>query len=78
MDRSFTLGDFFSVWGQPITRTQVASAQTKKGETTRVWVNGEIYNGDPARIPLTRHADIVIQVGPPFKKPAPFTNWGLL
>ena len=78
MDRSFTLGDFFSVWGQPITRTQVASAKTKKGESTRVWLNGALYNGDPAKIPLTAHADIVIQVGPPFKKPAPFTNWGLL
>ena len=78
MDRSFTLGDFFSVWGQPITRTQVASAKTKKGESTRVWVNGAIYNGDPAKIPLTAHADIVIQVGPPFKKPEPFTNWGRL
>ena len=78
LDRSFTLGDFFAVWGQPITRQQVASAKTKKGESTRVWLNGDVYKGDPAKIPLTAHADIVIQVGPPFKKPELFTNWGRL
>jgi hypothetical protein len=77
-DRSFTLGDFFSVWGQPLDRTHVASAVMTKGERMRVWVNGKPYAGDPARIPLTAHADIVIEVGPPFVKPKPYTNWGLL
>lgn len=79
MDRSFTLGDFFAVWGQPITRKHVASAQTKsKSDKTRVWLNGALWNGDPAKIPLVAHADIVIQVGPPFAKPVAFTNWGAL
>src|SRR3954454_12846733 len=79
MNRSFTLGDFFAVWGQPIARKQVASAQTKKkGDRTRVWVNGALWNGDPAKIPLIAHQDIVIQVGPPFAKPVAFTNWGTL
>ena len=77
-DRSFTLGDFFSVWGQPLDRTHAASAVAKKGERMRVWVNGRQYAGNPAKIPLTAHADIVIQVGPPFVKPVAFTNWGLL
>lgn len=77
-DRSFTLGDFFAVWGQPIDRTHAGAAHTKKGERMRVWLNGKPYTGDPAKIPLTAHADIVIQVGPPFTKPVPFTNWGLL
>ena len=77
-DRSFTLGDFFSVWGEPLDRKHAGPAHTKPGERERVWLNGKVYNGDPARIPLTAHADIVIQVGPPFTKPVPFTNWGLL
>lgn len=77
-DRSFALGDFFEVWGQPLDRRHAASAATKKGERERIWVNGTPYLGDPAKIPLTAHADIVIEVGPPFKKPVPFTNWGLL
>lgn len=77
-DRSFTLGDFFAVWGQPLDRTHAASARIAKGERMRVWLNGAPYSGDPATIPLMAHADIVIQVGPPFTKPTPFTNWGLL
>jgi hypothetical protein len=77
-DRSFALGDFFAVWGQPLDRSHVASAVTRKGEHEQIWVNGTLYKGDPAKIPLTAHADIVIEVGPPFKKPVPFRNWGLL
>lgn len=77
-DRSFTLGDFFAVWQEPISKRRVASAKISKAESMRVWVNGKPYSGDPAKIPLTAHADIVIQVGPPFTKPAPFTNWGAL
>ena len=78
MDRSFTLGDFFAVWGQPLTRRRAASAKIKKRESMRVWLNGMRYQGDPAQIPLTAHADIVIQVGPPFAKLVRFTNWGAL
>lgn len=74
-DRSFTLGDFFTVWGQPLTKTSAAAAHVAKGESEKVWVNGKPFTGDPRSIPLTAHADIVIQVGPPFTKPAPFTAW---
>jgi hypothetical protein len=77
-DRSFTLGDFFAVWGQPLDRKHVATAQVKRRESLRAWVNGVLYKGDPATIPLTAHADIVIQIGPPFAKPVAFTNWGTL
>jgi len=77
-DRSFTLGDFFAVWGQPLDRTHAASAAAKKRESMRVFLNGARYTGDPAQLPLTAHADIVIQVGPPFRKPVLFTNWGAL
>ena len=77
-DRSFALGDFFAVWGQPLDRMHAASATTKKRESMRVFLNGVRYTGNPAQIPLTAHADIVIEVGPPFRKHAPFTNWGAL
>jgi len=78
MDRSFTLGDFFAVWGQPLDKKHAASAVAKRGDQLRVWVNGTRYSGDPAKIPLTAHADILIQAGPPFVKPVAFTNWGPL
>ena len=78
LDRSFTLGDFFAVWGQPLDTKHAASAAAKRREQVHVWVNGKRYAGDPAKIPLVAHADIVIQVGPPFAKPVAFTNWGAL
>ncbi len=77
-DRSFTLGDFFTVWGQPLTGTTAASGRVAKGESLKVWVNGEPFAGDPRSVPLTAHADIVIQVGLPHTKPTPFTEWGRL
>ena len=78
LDRSFTLGDFFTVWGQPLTRTTAASAHLAKGESLKVWLNGEPFAGDPRSIPLTAHADIVIQVGGPHTKPEPVADWGRL
>jgi len=75
VDRSFTLGHFFDVWGQPLSRTRAASAVVTKGERMRVWVDGKVYPGDPRAIKLGDHTDIVIEVGPPYSKPAPFTAW---
>jgi len=74
-DRSFTLGDFFTVWGEPLGPSSAASARIRRRETVTVWVNGKHYGKDPRTIPLLAHADIVIQVGPPFRKPAAFTSW---
>jgi hypothetical protein len=77
-ERTFTLGDFFSVWGQPLSHAQVAGVRAGKGASLRIWVNGKRYAGDPRKIPLTQHADIVIESGPPFPKPPVFTSWGPL
>jgi hypothetical protein len=74
-DRTFTLGDFFKVWGQPLSSTSAASARAGKHEKARVWLDGKAYTKDPRTIPLVAHADIVIQVGPPFAKPKAFTAW---
>lgn len=74
-DRSFTLGDFFRVWGQPLGRTVAATARARKGRTLKVWVNGKAFSGDPATIALTAHEDIVIEAGPPYPKVKSFTNW---
>ena len=75
VDRSFTLGDFFAVWGQPLDRSHAAGAVVKKGEKMQVWVNGKLFTGDPSQVKLERHTDIVIQVGPPYAKPPRFTDW---
>jgi hypothetical protein len=73
--KTFTLANFFDIWGQPLTKTNVAGAHPKKNERIVVWVNGNRYNGDPRAIQLSQHLDATIEVGPPYSKPAPFTQW---
>jgi hypothetical protein len=78
LDRSFTLGDFFKVWGQPLSRSKASTAVAAKGGSLKVWVDGKPYTGDPNKIALNAHTDVVIEGGPPFPTPPRFTNWGTL
>ena len=66
--RTYTLGQFFAIWGQPLSRTNVAGAKPRPGEHTTVWVDGNLYAGDPREIELTAHLDVTIDVGPPRRK----------
>jgi hypothetical protein len=74
-NRTFTLGDFFQVWGQPLTTKRAASAIAATGSSMKVWVDGKAYAGDPGAIALKAHTDIVIEIGPPFPPPPKFTDW---
>ncbi|HYZ16679.1 MAG TPA: hypothetical protein VE591_09770 [Candidatus Acidoferrum sp.] len=73
--RTFTLGNFFDIWGQPLNRDDVAGARPKPGERIVTWVDGHRYAGNPRAIELTQHLDVTLEVGPPYTKPAPFTAW---
>jgi hypothetical protein len=72
--RTFTLGQLFDVWGQPLSATSVAAIRVPKGDV-HVFVNGTLYKGDPRKVELAQHSDIVIEAGKPFHKPEAFTNW---
>lgn len=63
--RKFTLGQFFDVWGEPLSRTQASSLRTH-GTPLRVTVDGRVWTGDPRTIPLRNREEIVIQSGPPY------------
>jgi hypothetical protein len=54
-----TLGDFFAVWGEPLTRGRMASFRGR----VSAFVDGRRVAGDPARIRLRDGAQIVLQVG---------------
>jgi hypothetical protein len=56
---TYTLGQFFAIWGQPLSQTQVGPA---KGTQT-VYVDGKAYTGNPADIELHPREDIQIDVG---------------
>jgi hypothetical protein len=63
--RTFTLGDFFDIWQQPLSPTQVGPAH---GEVI-VYLNGDRVALNPHEIPLTQHAQIQLDVGgdvPPY------------
>lgn len=66
------LGNFFDIWGKPLSRTQVASATVKPGESMKVFVDEKPYTGDPRKIKLHAHTDVEIEVGPPFVPPKKF------
>ncbi|MDX6643117.1 MAG: hypothetical protein QOD76_1079 [Solirubrobacteraceae bacterium] len=58
-----TLGQFFDVWGQPLSRERVAGFDAAPGERVAAFVAGRRWRGDPRAIPLHRHAVIVLEVG---------------
>ena len=63
--RNLTLGDLFVLWGQPLSRGRMARWRA----TVRAYVSGVRWRGDPRSIPLVRHAQVVVQAGPPILRP---------
>jgi hypothetical protein len=65
VQRIYTLGNFFDIWGQSLSPTTVGPAS---GSVTALY-NGQRYVGDPRDIPLTAHAQIQLDVGRPLVAP---------
>jgi hypothetical protein len=59
-----TLSALFRSWGESLSPTRVASFSAPPGRRVAVFVDGRSRPGDPRRLPLTRHAEIVLEVGP--------------
>jgi len=64
--RTYTLGEFFDVWGQPLTRHRIGPA---RGAVT-AFLDGRVHTGDPRTIPLRPHAQIELEVDRPLVAPA--------
>jgi len=58
---TYTLGDLFAIWGQPLRSDQVGPAHG----VVRAFVNGRLAPGDPSRIALVNGATIQLDVGAP-------------
>ena len=63
--RTYTLGNFFDEWGQPLGPNQAGPAH---GHVTAIY-NGQVYQGNPRNIPLNAHAQIQLEVGSPLVGP---------
>ena len=64
-ERTYTLGNFFDIWGQPLTPREVAGLK----DVVRAFVDGKPYTGDPRAIVLGAHTQITLEVGAPFVPP---------
>ena len=68
VQRTFTLGDYFDIWSQPLSPSRVGS------DTGPViaYLNGQRYEGDLRAIPLAAHSVIQLNVGTDVA-PRPYT-----
>ena len=69
VQRTYTLGNFFDVWGQPLGTDRVGPVT---GHVVALY-NGQVFQGNPRDIPLTAHAQIQLMVGTPLVAPAQIT-----
>jgi len=73
-NNTLTLGNFFAIWGQPLSRSNVAGFT---GDVT-VYVDSTRYDGDLGAISITAHKQITLIVGgvpaeiPVYQFPAAF------
>jgi len=66
---SLRLADLFTIWGQPLGARRLASFHSS--EPVRAYVGGHLFRGPLASIPLTPHAEIVLELGG-YVPPHPF------
>jgi hypothetical protein len=72
VQRTYTLGEFFDEWGQPLGPDQVGPA---RGKVT-VIVNGKVFLGNPRNVPLGSHENLQLDVGTPLVAPETI-NWSI-
>jgi hypothetical protein len=69
VQRTYKLGEFFDIWGQPLNRFQVGPA---RGTVTAL-LDGHVFTGDPREIPLRAHSRIELEIGRPLVAPEKIT-----
>jgi hypothetical protein len=61
--RPFTLGDFFDIWGAPLTSGRLLTFGVSAGRPLRAFVNGKPVGGDPRAIRLVDGREIALVLG---------------
>lgn len=59
-----TVAALFRSWGQSLSVARLASFRAPAGTRVAVYVDGRAWHGMPGAVPLTPHAEIVLEVGP--------------
>jgi hypothetical protein len=71
---TYRLGQFFGVWGVRLSSTCIGAYCARGGRTLQAFVDGKRVAGDPARIPLRRHEEIVLALGTRAQLPKPIPS----
>jgi hypothetical protein len=72
--RSYTLGQFFAVWGVRFTRTCLGGYCATGDRRLRVYVNGTPVHGDPTTLTLEPHQEILVAFGTAAQLPSPIPS----
>ncbi len=70
-EERFSLGQFFGVWGVRLDAKCLGGECAGHAKQLRTWVNGLPVDGDPTRIVLAEHQQIVIAYGTQAQMPDP-------
>jgi len=68
---SFSLGQLFAVWGVRLDATCIGSLCASGPKRLSTWVNGNPLTGDPTRVVLEEHQEIVLAFGTRAQDPSP-------
>jgi hypothetical protein len=74
VQRAYTLGQFFDVWGVQFSSTCVGGYCTSGNKQVRVFLNGKPYAGDPRGLLLKQHEEIVVTYGTKTELPTPIPS----
>jgi hypothetical protein len=73
VETAFTLGQFFDVWGEPLSPTGVLGRSIAPGESLVAFVDRVPFDGDPRSIVLGNLVAIELQVGSEALEPLRYT-----
>jgi hypothetical protein len=58
------LSDLFRAWRQPLSASRLATFSAPGATRVVAFVDGRRWRRSPGTVPLTRHSEIVLEVGP--------------
>lgn len=72
--KTFTLGQFFAVWGVRFTPRCLGGYCTQGANRIRVYSDGRLVTGDPRALALREHQEIVVAYGTKAELPTPIPS----
>jgi hypothetical protein len=72
--KTFSLGQFFAVWGVRFTPNCLGGYCATAADKLRVYSDGKLVTGDPRALPLQSHEEIVVAYGTKAELPKPIPS----